>query len=93
MLLDKKIAELDFNIQDLYKQTVDDIEANLGQFKDFHEQVPPYVEKMMRTLKEMKIGSEPDETADYWEERTQIDQWIIDLESVKNDISDSQKSF
>lgn len=43
----------------------------------------------MKTLKEMKIGSEPDETADYWEERDQINKWIADLESVENDISDS----
>ena len=41
----------------------------------------------------MKIGSEPDETADYWEERGRIDQWIVDLESVKNDISDSYAAF
>ena len=48
---------------------------------------------MMKTLTEMKIGSEPDATADYWEERGRIDQWIVDLESVKNDISDSSKGF
>ena len=47
----------------------------------------------MKTLKEMKIGSEPDETADYWEERDQINKWIADLESVENDISDSQRIF
>jgi hypothetical protein len=34
-MLDKKISELDFNIQDLYKQMIDDIENNLQQFKDF----------------------------------------------------------
>jgi len=27
---------------------------------------------MLKTLKEMKIGSEPDDTADYWEEREAI---------------------
>jgi len=48
---------------------------------------------MMRTLTEMKIGSEPDETADYFEEIAHIDKWIMDLESTKNNISDSNQSF
>ena len=47
----------------------------------------------MRTLTEMKIGSEPDETADYFEEIAHIDKWIMDLESTKNNISDSNQSF
>lgn len=41
----------------------------------------------------MKIGSEPDENADYWEERGRIDQWIVDLEKVRDDITDSHKKF
>jgi hypothetical protein len=48
---------------------------------------------MMKTLKEMKIGSEPDETADYWEERERIDQWIGDLDKVNADIDGSFKNF
>jgi len=28
---------------------------------------------MLKTLSEMKIGSEPDESADYWEERKTIE--------------------
>lgn len=28
---------------------------------------------MVKTLSEMKIGSEPDESADYWEERKTIE--------------------
>lgn len=28
---------------------------------------------MLKTLAEMKIGSEPDESADYWEERKTIE--------------------
>ena len=55
--------------------------------------MPPYVESILKTLKEMKIGSEPDENADYWEERGRIDQWIVDLEKVRDDITDSHKKF
>ena len=38
---------------------------------------------MLKTLNEMKIGSEPDESADYWEERKTIDQQITALKKVK----------
>jgi len=30
----------------------------------------------LKTLEEMKIGSLPDDSADYWEEKGDIDQWI-----------------
>ena len=38
---------------------------------------------MLKGLAEMKIGSEPDESADYWEERQTIDQHIAALKKVK----------
>jgi len=38
---------------------------------------------MLKTLAEMKAGSEPDESADYWEERKTIDQQITALKRIK----------
>tara|TARA_B100000780_G_scaffold247375_1_gene192297 strand:- start:615 stop:731 length:117 start_codon:yes stop_codon:yes gene_type:complete len=38
---------------------------------------------MVKTLQEMKSGSEPDESADYWEERKTIEQHLIALKKVK----------
>jgi len=37
---------------------------------------------LLRTLDEMKKGSTPDETADYWEERKDIEKWIEGLQKV-----------
>lgn len=34
----------------------------------------------METLSEMKKGSVPDKSADYWEEREDIDKWTVSLE-------------
>ena len=31
--------------------------------------IPNLIEQMLLTNKEMKTGSEPDDTADYWEEK------------------------
>ena len=33
------------------------------------EEVPAQILKMLSTLHEMKLGSEPDASADYWEHR------------------------
>lgn len=41
---------------------------------------------MLKTLAEMKIGAEPDESADYWEERKTIEQHITALKRVKQKI-------
>jgi len=43
---------------------------------------------MLLTNNEMKNGSEPDDTADYWEERTAIASNITNLISAKNKLND-----
>ena len=40
----------------------------------------------------MKNGSEPDDTADYWEERTSIAANITDLINAKNRLHDIEES-
>ena len=47
------------------------------------DKTPKQIEQLLKTLGEMKIGSEPDESADYWEERKTIDQQIAALKKVK----------
>lgn len=48
---------------------------------------------MMKTLQEMKTGAEPDESADYWEERKKIDQWTSDLHTVDTKLDKLQKVY
>lgn len=48
------------------------INADLSDIKAVLEDLPQKIKDMLKTLKEMKIGSEPDDTADYWEEREAI---------------------
>jgi hypothetical protein len=43
---------------------------------------------MLLTNNEMKNGSEPDDTADYWEERTAIASNISNLIVAKNKLHD-----
>lgn len=76
--LDKRIADLNglldssskrkrlqHDIDQLTKQMQDD----LDNFHAVLDKVPKQIDMMLKTLSEMKIGSEPDESADYWEER------------------------
>ena len=57
----------------------DDLESFLGVL----DKTPKQIDQMLKTLQEMKIGSEPDESADYWEERKTIDQHINAIKKVK----------
>ena len=49
---------------------------------------------MLESLKEMKTGSEPDDSADYWDERTKIDTWTADCKKrfVEEADMDSRKA-
>lgn len=46
---------------------------DFDSFAGVLDKTPKQIDMMLRTLQEMKIGSEPDESADYWEERKTID--------------------
>jgi hypothetical protein len=43
--------------------------SNLKNGKEILDKYPGEVDLMIKTNEEMKIGSLPDESADYWEER------------------------
>ena len=47
---------------------------------------------MKETLGEMKKGSEPDETADYFPQRKSIDTHLTDLERISNDLENHKNS-
>ena len=48
---------------------------------------------MLKTLGEMKLGSTPDESADYWEERKDIDLWIKCLTDAMKDVKKLEDNF
>lgn len=48
---------------------------------------------MQETLNEMKNGSEPDETADYWEEKKNIEDHLGDLKRIKVDFDKIVKLY
>jgi SMC interacting uncharacterized protein involved in chromosome segregation len=70
----------------------------MADFGDIMKQLGPDVQNMINACNEMKIGSEPDESADYWEEKKKIDEWLSDLKKLQQDIAklerflDSKKS-
>ena len=55
------------------------INEDMENFKQINDKLPVEMENMMNTLKEMKNGSEPNDSADYWEERKNIDRNTKDL--------------
>ena len=47
---------------------------------------------MKETLGEMKTGSEPNESADYYLQRKNIDTHLTDLERISNDLENHKNS-
>ena len=60
-------------------QNINDIDSKIAIIFPLLETLPDQIEKMLLTNNEMKNGSEPDNTADYWEERTKITSNITNL--------------
>lgn len=76
-------------IDDLQKQ----MEEDLASFAGVLDKTPKQIDMMLSTLQEMKNGSEPDDTADYWEERKKIEEQIRDLTGIKERLATLEKSF
>jgi len=62
-------------------------------FDGLADKLPREMDLMMQTLQEMKNGAEPDDTADYWEERKKIDQNMTDVKKLKGDFGTLQQAF
>lgn len=54
-------------------------------FDGLADKLPKDMDAMVQTLEEEKRGAEPDDTADYWEERKKIDQNMSDIKKLKLD--------
>lgn len=100
--LDQKILEL----KDLVAQSearrahngkcaglVAQLEEDLRNFKALLDSCPEQIETMLQTLQEMKNGSEPDESADYWEEKRKIDQNTSDLKVLREKFDKFEKVY
>jgi len=88
-VLDKEIAEYLARMKD-----------DLASLKDLLNKLPEQIKKLLETLQEMKKGSVPDESADYWEERKDIDKWIdilqkqeAALKKIKVTYEDLERKF
>ena len=54
--------------------------------KNLLDTLPSQVDLILSILKQMKIGSEPDREADYWEEKKFIDKEIAAITNNKNNL-------
>lgn len=52
--------------------------------KNLLDSLPGQAESILLTLQQMKLGSEPDRDADYWEEKKFIDKEIAAISNNKN---------
>lgn len=73
--------------------SINDINSNIAKIRALFQTLPDQIEKMLLTNNEMKNGAEPDDTADYWEERTAIASNITNLISAKNKLHDIEESI
>jgi len=70
-----------------------DLDIDMTNLKDFFSTLPTEIEQMLLTLKEMKNGSEPDESADYHAKKSQIIYQTKNLEDVKKKINDIEGEY
>lgn len=56
-----------------------EITSDLESFREALEKLPGEIDYLIEVLSEMKQDSEPDSTADYWDERENINQNLTDL--------------
>ena len=79
------------------EQELDDlriqVEDGCKSVSSIQEEVPAQILKMLSTLHEMKLGSEPDASADYWEHRDQIDRHTSELNEIKDRLEQLAKDI
>ena len=83
--MERRIAELEDkvgksrekkNLIDLTDQLRDELSNDFGTLSKLNSSLPEQLNQLLQTLKEMKIGAEPDDGADYWEEKKNIERHI-----------------
>ena len=65
----------------------------MNNFREINNNLNGDMDNVEKTLKEMKIGSGPDDNADYWEEKEKIDRFISDLKKVRGKWEIVQKFY
>lgn len=74
-------------------QALGDMKDNLAKMKDALKSLPGKIANAMKTCLEMKAGSTPDESADYWEERKNIEKWIDNLKKATAEVEAVEAVF
>ena len=69
------------------------MENDLQAIQGIVDELPNMSSLMRSTLDEMQKGSEPDSSADYWEEKDAIDKNLSDLKQLEEDMSGAMKAF
>jgi len=84
---EKKGLEADMkNVQEALKE-------QQAAFKDIFSKLPDQIEAMQKTLGEMAKDMGPDDTADYWEERKDIDKWTDAAKKAHKDLAKYEEEF
>jgi uncharacterized coiled-coil DUF342 family protein len=80
-------------VADKIRALQNDLREAMKGFDGLADKLPKDVDAMVQCLQEMKNGAEPDDTADYWEERKKIDQNMSDVSKLKLDFGKLQQAF
>ena len=73
------------------KVLIESIDGDLKDINKLIKEVPNKIDAVLTILEEMHKGSEPDENADYWEEKEDIEGWIEILKSEKEKFEKLEK--
>jgi serine phosphatase RsbU (regulator of sigma subunit) len=82
----RKKKDLDQEFKNLCNQA----DGDLAVLNGILGIAPDQIEKMIRNCEEMLLDSLPDKTADYFEERSDINKWKGLLEQARDSLADVQ---
>ena len=75
------------------KAVQDALREQQAAFKDIFGKLPGQIEALQKTLDEMSKDMGPDDTADYWEERKDIDKWIFAMKEASKHLTQYEAEF
>ena len=78
--------QLKKGLENQIKDVANALKDDFNSLKDVLKKLPERIQQLLNTLNEMKLGSGPDESADYWEEREKIDEHTNNLKGASKEL-------
>ena len=86
-------ADLAKDAEEQIGQIQQELAQELNTYQSLLKSIPEKINQVEATLKEMRTGSGPDETADYCDERQSIERNLQDLQKIRQELNKMEQDF